>query len=143
MDEVCPGHATPQASSRGAREQAHVTVAGRLPTPGAPTLPQGTPERALPMDGPLIQLCSPVQQIVPEHKYYESGKGETRINSSLSLPLKASQEDSGITTEPCDKEDAGSRVSRVLRAARRYECSGDGHISTGSPRRRPLVAGEW
>lgn len=139
MNEVCPGHATPQASSRGSREQTHVTVVGRLPTPGAPTLPQGTPE----WGAPHGRSVDTAQQVFPEHKYYKSGKGETRINSSLSLPLKASQEDSRIITEPCDKEDAGSRVSRVLWAARCYECSGDGHISTGSPRRGPLVAGEW
>lgn len=48
MNKVCPRHATPQASSRGSREQTHVTAVGRLPTPGAPTLQQGTLERGAP-----------------------------------------------------------------------------------------------
>lgn len=83
------------------------TAAGGLPMARAHPTPLHTCQ--LPVNGFLTQLCSLAQQVFPEYKCHVSGKGETRINPSPSLPLKKSQADLEIIREPCNKEDEGSK----------------------------------
>lgn len=108
--QAYPVLASSWPESPGTQGQTQVEAVSRLPTLQAPTLPFCIPTGSLPM----ASLPSYAFQIFSEHKCCMSWKRETRLNPSLSLPLKKLQSDSEIIIEPCNERDAGSRVSGVL-----------------------------